>query len=244
VSGRFRNTVFAHLQSDLPLIFWWQGELTERFNDRIYSLIERLVVDSADWADPLEQFQRLSVAIEKDNLVVQDLSWTRTYHVRLGIASMFDDPQAQAAIGAIQKVNIVTSPDGEVAGLQLLAWLATQCGWRKANELIATETSNGGYHFENAQGGVIEARVSSQEGSAPIGLVEILAGDVAIKVTRPEGDPHIHLSVNAEGHISEQSAPADSDDSVGRVRDQLSRGGKNSLFRKVFPQFMELLAQM
>lgn len=243
VSGRFRNTVFAHLQSDLPLIFWWQGELTERFDDRIYTLIERLVVDSADWENPLEQFGKLQAPMLEENLVVQDLSWTRTYHIRLAIASLFDDPQAQSALSAIQQVNIVTSPECEVSGLQLLAWVATQCGWSKANELISTDSANGGYHFEHVNGSPIEAKVTTQEGMSPISLVEIVAGDVKISVTRPVGDSLIHLKLDLNGHVVEQSAPADSLDAVGLVRDQLSRGGKNSLFRKIFPTFLELLAQ-
>ncbi|MGJ8671538.1 glucose-6-phosphate dehydrogenase assembly protein OpcA [Rubritalea sp.] len=243
VSGRFRNTIFSHLQSDLPLIFWWQGELTDRLDDRIYSLIQRLVVDSGEWADPLEQFQRLSVPMLKDNLVVQDLSWTRTYHIRLAIASMFDDVHAQAAIESIRKVNIVTSPDCEISGIQLLAWISTQCGWVKANELLETQGSRGSYSLEHAHGGAIEAKVTTEEGSSPISLVEIIAGNVSLSVTRPVGDSLIHLSLDVGGHVSEQSTPADSVDSVGLMRDQLSRGGKNSLFRKVLPVFMELLAQ-
>ncbi|MFC5050055.1 glucose-6-phosphate dehydrogenase assembly protein OpcA [Rubritalea spongiae] len=243
VSGRFRNTIFANLQSDLPLIFWWQGELTERFDDRIYSLIQRLVVDSADWANPLEQFQRLKEPMLNENLVVQDLSWTRTYHIRLGIAAMFDDPHAQDVITGIQKVNIVTSPDCETSGIQLLSWIVTQCGWLPAQELIETEAARGSYHFENTHGGVIEAKVTAEEDSSPISLVEIIAGDVRLSVTRPKGDHLIHLRVEADGYVSEQSTPADSMDSVGLMRDQLSRGGKNSLFRKVLPTFMELLSQ-
>ena len=35
VTGRFRNTVFAHLNSDLPLVFWWQGELSEILTERL-----------------------------------------------------------------------------------------------------------------------------------------------------------------------------------------------------------------
>lgn len=243
VRGRLSNTVFAHLHSDLPLIFWWQGELTERFHAPLYSWIDRLVVDSSDWENPLEHFRTLETLISEQNLVVQDLSWTRTYQLRLSIAALFDDPNAQAALPAIEKVKITTSEKGRISGLQLLAWLAEQCGWRSANELLTVESEAGSYHFETAQGGAVNASVVVEKGSAAIGSIEIEAGDVTVHISHKAGDNLLHLKLNANGHTTEQSAPADSDEPVGLVRDQLSRGGKNSLFRKVYSKFLEILAE-
>ncbi len=240
-SGRLSNTVFAHLNSDLPLVFWWQGELSERFNDRLYSLIQRLVIDSSEWQDPVAQFEKIVPAMQEYNLVVQDLSWTRTYHARLAIAALFDDPIAQTAIPAIRKVRVVTSAEGKIAGLQLLAWFAAQCEWRKASELIATESVADSFHFEHSHGGSVEASVVTESDSAAIGLIEIDAGDVQLTISRSKGNQVLHLKMETQGHVSEQSAPADSEDVVGLVRDQLSRGGKNSLFRKVFPVFIDLI---
>jgi len=241
VSGRLSNTVFAHLNSDLPLIFWWQGELSERFNDRLYSLIQRLVIDSSEWQDPVGQFAKIAPAMQEYSVIVQDLSWTRTYHARLAIAALFDDPIAQAAIPAIQKIRVVTSPEGRIAGLQLLAWFAAQCEWRKASELIASESVADSFHFEHSHGGSVEASVVIDSNSAAIGLIEIDAGDVQLTISRSKGKPVLHLKMETQGHASEQSAPADSEDVVGLVRDQLSRGGKNSLFRKIFPVFIDLM---
>ena len=41
------NIVFAHLDSDLPLYLWWQGDLTQNFDERFYSVMDLLFVDSA-----------------------------------------------------------------------------------------------------------------------------------------------------------------------------------------------------
>ena len=94
--GRLRNTVFAHLSSDLPLILWWQGELSPIFEERLYSVIDRFVFDSADWENPSESFRLVDQAISSGSrpLVIQDLAWTRSYHFRLAVASLFDDPLA------------------------------------------------------------------------------------------------------------------------------------------------------
>lgn len=241
VSGRLSNTVFAHLNSDLPLIFWWQGELSDRFNDRLYSLIQRLVIDSSDWQDPVSQFAKIVPPMQEYNMVVQDLSWTRTYHARLAIAALFDDPIAQMAIPAIQKVRVVTSAEGRIAGLQLLAWFAAQCEWCKASELIASESVADSFHFEQGHGGSVDASVVTDSNSAAIGLIEIDAGDVQLTISRSKGKQVLHLKMETKGHVTEQSAPADSEDIVGLVRDQLSRGGKNSLFRKILPVFIDLI---
>ena len=241
VNGRLSNTVFAHLNSDLPLIFWWQGELTERFHAPLYSWIDRLVVDSSDWSNPKEQFSRLSDVMLKRKLVVQDLSWTRTYHLRVSIASLFDDPAAQAAIPSISKVRIITSQKSKVSGLQLLAWIAEQCKWAPAQQLLSVDSEGGGYQFESQSGKLIETSVLADESSAAIGLVEIEAGDVTMRVSQAKGASLLHLQLIANGHTIEQSAPADCSEVVGLIKDQLSRGGKNSLFRKIFPRFMTLL---
>ena len=95
--GRMRNTVFAHLASDLPLVFWWQGELSPIFEERLYRSIDRLIFDSAEWSDPLAGFARIREAAGHTGhaMVLQDLSWTRTYHFRLAVAALFDDLVAQ-----------------------------------------------------------------------------------------------------------------------------------------------------
>ena len=51
-SGRIANTVFANLDSDLPLVVWWQADLTQNFEERFYSRIDTLIIDSSRWSDP------------------------------------------------------------------------------------------------------------------------------------------------------------------------------------------------
>ena len=44
-TGRLRNTVFSHLNSDLPLVFWWQGELSSLFSERLYPLMALIFLE-------------------------------------------------------------------------------------------------------------------------------------------------------------------------------------------------------
>ncbi|BCX46338.1 glucose-6-phosphate dehydrogenase protein OpcA [Haloferula helveola] len=246
-TGRLRNTVFAHLNSDLPLILWWQGELSPIFSERFYSLVDRFVFDSSSWKDPLDSFSRILEASETSNrLVVQDLSWTRCYQFRVSVAALFDDPVASESAGAIQSVRIVHHPDHRLTALQLLAWLAVQAGWRDGLELHLADSRRGGngesFSFESATGQAITATLVPDADGPPLGRLEIEAGEVRIDVVRDPGSSHLLRRLECGGHRSESPAPVDPDGSVELVGEQLSRGGKNSLYRKILPRFLELLS--
>jgi len=246
-TGRLRNTVFAHLASDLPLIFWWQGELTPIFEDRLYSLVDRFVFDSADWADPKESFARISDAIANatKELVVQDLAWTRSFQFRVSIAALYDDPLVLAALPEVSEVEIVHHPDNRGTALQILAWLAVQAAWRDGMELDLAVTRHSGnkegFSFEGANGKAIAVTLTADEDSAPLGLVRLSGGGVTVSVFREEGGAHLVRRIEASGHVVEAPGPVDPDDSAGLIGEQLARGGKNSLFQKILPKFRQFL---
>jgi glucose-6-phosphate dehydrogenase assembly protein OpcA len=232
VTGRFRNTVFSHLNSDLPLIFWWQGELSEVFTERLASVMDRIIVDSSSWADPRKGFSHILEAAEGNPaLVVQDLAWTRCWQFRVGIAGLFDDTVAQTILGKINRIHIRHSPSDRNTALQTLAWLAVQAGWKVA----------GKSHFETKQGQRIEVQTESSEDSAPIGLVELSSDDTTVRVSREKGSAHLLREIESGDYRVSSLSPADPEAPADLVAQQLSRGGKNSLFLKILAVFLELL---
>ena len=236
--GRMRNTVFAHLNSDLPLVFWWQGELTDLFEERLYRLLNRLIFDSATWHDPLAGFRRLAEAREetKGAMVTQDLSWTRSYFYRLAVARLFDDPIAQKAFPEIDEVKLSGHPDHRMAVLLMLAWISVRSDW-------AMESCRGDcWVFHSPEGRKIEVRFEWVDSGAPIAGLLLKAPDCQVEVTREPGSRHLNQTISAEGHRVDFSGPADADDAERLVASQLSRGGKNSLFLAVEPRFLEMLA--
>ncbi|MDA7649500.1 glucose-6-phosphate dehydrogenase assembly protein OpcA, partial [Akkermansiaceae bacterium] len=245
--GRLRNTVFAHLNSDLPLVFWWQGEISDLFEERLYSILDRFIFDSSSWVDPAAGFGKILEAREQTSghMVTQDLAWTRSYHYRLAIAGLFDDPAAERAFPEIKKVTIVAQKTQRTTALLLLAWIAEQAGWKSGLELgLAAETNpeNGeSFLFESKEGHNIVAKITWDDSGAPLSLLSIQSPDCEVKVSREKGNSHLCQAICTDGHCLYVSGPADSDESEGLVGDQLSRGGKNSLFLRVLPRFLELL---
>jgi len=246
--GRLRNTIFAHLSSDLPLIFWWQGELSPIFEERLYAVIDRFVFDSSDWANPQQSFLAIDAALATARpLVVQDLAWTRTYHMRLAVAALFDDPLAEQSLAKIRKIEITHHPKHRNTGLLLLAWFAQQAGWTPGRELamkIAGQCANKeGFAFDDAQGNAFQAIMVADDSAAALSLVHITGDDVEIVIERARQSSHLHLRLQVGGHVTDSLAPAGADESAELIGEQLARGGKNSLYRKVLPQFRRLLEQ-
>ena len=235
VTGRFRNTVFAHLNSDLPLIFWWQGELSEILTERLVSVMDRLIIDSSSWADPAESFRRIEqAALINVDLILQDLAWTRTWQFRLGVASIFDDPAAQQALPEIERVEITCHPDHRNSALQLLAWLAVQAGWKDRK-------SERGFAFESPTGAAITVGLAEDSAAPPLSSLILRAGNKSASVTQTHGASHVERRIDAPDYRVTSLAPADPSSPVDLVALQLARGGKNPLFHKILPRFRQLL---
>ena len=235
--GRMRNTLFANLNSDLPLVFWWQGELSDLFEERLYRLTDRFIIDSSEWSDVPAGFTRLSDAVKDSHcqMAVQDLAWTRTYHLRLAVAGLFDDPIAQEMLGSVTTVKISGQKVHWTSAWMMIAWLATQAEWSfegQEGDLLT---------FLRPDGGKIVVEWIVDDSGAPLSLVAIGNDTTNVSVSRKSGEPHLSLNLDSPGHIVNQVVPSDPEGQVALVANQLSRGGKNSLFRKIWPMFFEMI---
>ncbi len=235
VTGRFRNTVFAHLNSDLPLVFWWQGEITDVFTERLVAVMDRLIIDSAVWKDPAAGFAMIEEASQANGeLVLQDLEWTRSWQFRVGLAGLFDDAVAQGLLAELDEVEILHHPGHRNSALQVLAWLAVQAGW----ETVDGKESFG---FRMKSGREISARLVPDEASAPLGKLELRSGSSSVRVSREKGSAYVSRQIQADGYTASSLSPADPDGAAELVAQQLSRGGKNSLYQKILPKFRSML---
>jgi glucose-6-phosphate dehydrogenase assembly protein OpcA len=233
VTGRFRNTVFAHLNSDLPLVFWWQGELSDILSDRVTAVVDRLIVDSSAWRDPLTSYGRLLEAAEANrDLILQDQAWTRTWQFRVGVASVFDDPAACAALPAVTEVEATFHPQHRNSALMLVAWLAEQAGWQNS-ELP--------FRFVSAGGTRILVTLREDPAGPPLSSLALHAGAKAARIIRAVGSDRVERKVTAPGYRASSFSPADPDSPEELIATLLARGGRNTLFRKILPRFLKLL---
>jgi len=235
VTGRFRNTVFSHLNSDLPLTFWWQGELSEILTERLVNVMDRLIIDSSAWVNPAASFGLIEETAQSNpDLILQDHAWTRTWQFRLGVASIFDDPAAQQALPEIDRVEIRHHPEHRNSALQLLAWLAVQAGWK---DLRASH----GFAFESQTGTVISTHLVADSAGPPLTALVLRAGDKSARITQAAGASHVERVIDAPGYQVTSLSPVDPTSPESLVALQIARGGKNSLFEKILPRFRQML---
>lgn len=238
VTGRFRNTVFAHLNSDLPLTLWWQGEISDLLSERLAVVIDRLVVDSSEWREPAKAFDRIeAVSSAHSEFTLHDHEWSRSWQFRLGVASLFDDPLARQALPTIQRIEIKHHAAHRNCALHLLAWLAVQAGWQD-HPLMSS------FSFQTAEGRNIEVVMTSTEDGPPLESICLEMEGVKTFVGQCPNGAHIERRIEAGEHKVSSLSPADPLSPQELVGQQLSRGGRNSLFRKVLPRFRALLDSM
>lgn len=235
--GRLTNTVFAHLASDLPLIFWWQGDFSSVFNDRLTAVVNRLLIDSSDFADLKASHERLRESMEEEGqfFIVQDLAWTRTYQFRLTFAKLFDDPVAQEAFPTIDSVVIETHTDHRASGYLILSWMAAQAGWQLSGNV------RDGLSASSADGKAISIQLESNDDSAPLSRVKVTGDDFSLELQRKAGEGLINEEMHCGKRVIEGVTPADADSACGLVASQLSRGGRNRLYRKTLPVLRAIL---
>jgi hypothetical protein len=112
-----------------------------------------------------------------------------------------------------------------------MAWLAVQAGWKHLENLT----------FESKTGRKIQAQIESCGDSAPLGMVELSSQKAIVRVSHEKKSIHLLREIESGDYHVTSLSPADPEASPDLIAQQLSRGGKNSLFLKVLPMFLELL---
>src|SRR5437899_6938574 len=120
--------VFAHLDSDLPLLLWWQDDFPEPMDPQLWEWVDRLIFDSQTWRDFGAQMRLVETAQQeaKQRIVLCDLNWTRLDKVRYAIAQFFDHPASHHHFGKIENLNIDYAPGFKSTALFLIGWLRSE----------------------------------------------------------------------------------------------------------------------
>ena len=221
------NVVFSHLDSDLPLCLWWQGELPDPIDEQLWTWVDRLIYDSREWRDFDAQMRLVEVAQAEAHhrVVLCDLNWTRLVQIRLAIAQFFDTPAAREKLRAIDRVEITFTPGCRSTAVLLIGWLAAQLRWESSAHFGADMI-----HFRDASGNTIAVSLRENEGEA-ISRCSIFAGSTEFRVEDPRGADLLNVSTFSDGtERMRQLMPAGSNDPVRLIREELMRGGPHAVY--------------
>lgn len=236
LSAAVPNVVFSHLDSDLPLCFWWQGELPATTDEELWSWVDRLIFDSQEWTDPEEQFRRACTISKLAGVrtMLCDLNWTRILTARFALANLFDHAAALPQLGKLRQLKIVHAPGAKTTALLLMGWLAAQLKWK-------LDSMAGNPVFTDQSGGRVAVTITEAAG-AVISLVEFVSDDATINLRRDENAEFFHALISVKGTAeSTQILQAGRDSIREHLLMELSRGGVHPLYTKALDTIRPLL---
>lgn len=147
------------LIAELPNFLWWLGEppTKEPRCARMLDLVNRLIVDSASFADLGRGLHELAeLTVIPYGVAVSDFAWGRLRPWRELIAQFFDPTDYAANIAAIDRVDITYEPEGPhpFSGLSesilALGWACSRLGWLVGRP--AARDTDGSLHWQFGTG--------------------------------------------------------------------------------------------
>ncbi len=226
-AGRLPNIVFSHLDSDLPLYLWWQGNLHTEPEPDLWRWVDRLIVDSSSWAQPGPQFRLLreTGGLARGRGAVCDLTWTRLFNLRYAVAKLFDHPAACAALPQLRGLAITHGPGDRLAALQLLGWITSRLRWHLdagAGQAAA---------LRREDGGLAPFTLREAPGGAGVTGVEFDLGGATARVTRATDADFLLLELVADGRPAvTQLVPAGKDKPADTLLAELGRSSRHPLY--------------
>jgi len=231
------SIVFSHLDSDLPLYFWWQDDFPDPMDPQLWEWVDRLIFDSQTWKD-FSQMRLVEAAQReaKQRIVLCDLNWTRLDKVRYAIAQFFDHPASHHHFAKIENLNIDYASDCKSTALLLLGWLGAQLNW-KVNE----PARNGSCRLVDANNRKIDVELRKREGT-PIGEVTMNSSGIQFRVAPAQCGDLLEVSRSAENETAvPQMMPAQSNDQADLMSQELTRGGPHHLYLRALNCVRDLL---
>jgi glucose-6-phosphate dehydrogenase assembly protein OpcA len=225
--------VLPLLLPDLPVFTWWEG--TPPFADEVFdeltSVTDRLIVDSAVFADPLAGLARLAKAAAVLEAAVSDCVWSRLTPWRELLAAPFSGPVLREAVDRIRWLRVdAVEP---TAGLELVGWFASRLGWELDSVRVGGDEWTARYHTAT---GPCQARVVDAVGSANLTRahleLETDDGPASVRVEAPPG--HLVATVEAPGQPTARRKVGRSGGGTGPVGlgDELQLLGRDQVFEE------------
>ena len=220
-AAQVQNVVFGHVDSDLPLFIWWQGALTLNFEERLYSRIHTLILDSSAWAEPQKELASLMKARA----------------CATALASSFQDVKAREHLPEINAIEISYAAGQRCAALLLAGWISQRLGAEldEAASCIA---------FKMPAGSSLKLTLIETNTTCALSSLRLLAPCLDLTITRDGGSGFVRSNATCEGRCHEEILPADVVSDAELISEQLSRAGGNTHFRTALPLLGKMLARL
>ena len=227
------NIVFSQLDSDLPLVLWWQGEFADPMDPQLWAWVDRVIYDSQGWRDFRAQMERVETAQAeaKQRIVLCDLNWTRLVQIRLALAQFFDHPSMQTRFDEIESVEIEFAPEFRSTALLLAGWLAAQLDWSDGKQ-----ADKGALGFRGRSEKKIKVSLSEKAGE-PIGRCAVRCGSTEFVVTHAENADLLEVAAGDR----RCRMPAGQNDVVPLMSEELMRGGPHRVYLRAMNCVREFL---
>ncbi len=236
-ADQVRNTIFAHLDSDLPLVVWWQGENTEGLDERFISVIDSLFIDSSKVSQPGKYLRQMleKRANPTARFTLNDLAWMRSHFMRTALASAFQNAVVVADLPKFNKLEITHGPGHRMSALMLAAWIGSQLKCKLA--------AGSGLKLERQSGGSLEVEITQGEHGCPLQSLKFSAANAAITVRRDPNSCFVHANVEHPHWQSDDVQPADHNEEADLIGVQLSRLGGLTRYYEMMPLLLAMLDQ-
>ena len=230
-----QNVVFSHLDSDLPLVLWWQADFRPPIDGKLWRWVDRLLFDSQLWTNPKEQFGLISqiAGLAEGRTVLCDLNWARSLSVRKALAGLFDSPATLPELRRVRRLELEHSPGNRTTALLLVGWLADRLSWKFA------EPSKDPV-FTDANGERVAVSLKEMPG-ASISRMALATGDFSFELVR-EPDSGLFVT-KVEGNTlapSSRMLRAPKEETSEILLSELSRGGRHPLYTRAVEAVGEL----
>jgi glucose-6-phosphate dehydrogenase assembly protein OpcA len=112
----------------LPTVLWLPGTRASRAQAPLAALAQAFVLDSgaASGSTLRAAFTRAGAL---DVARVRDVAWLRLARWRRHVAARFDDPDALALLGRVERLELRSCAPEQASALLLACWIAARAGW-------------------------------------------------------------------------------------------------------------------
>ncbi len=221
-----QSVVFSHLDSDLPLILWWQADFRPPIDGRLWRWVDRLLFDSQSWREPGAQLELVEkiASITEARTILCDLNWTRTLPLRQAVAGIFDASCTLPELQSLTSVGIDYAPGFRNTALLFIGWLADRLEWKLTME---------GNHpqFQDARGGSVSVTFLETAGES-VSRVQLKSTAAQFDIVREaSSDRFVITSAGRHFPSATRSLRAPKEEPSDLLLLELSRTSQHSLYR-------------